>query len=40
VKGLWPEPGVALDCHSKDAIDAAIDELGRFAISTAAEHME
>jgi uncharacterized protein YcaQ len=39
VKGLWPEPGVALDRRSKDAIDAATAELGRFATSSAAEHM-
>ncbi|HEX4158528.1 MAG TPA: crosslink repair DNA glycosylase YcaQ family protein [Rhizomicrobium sp.] len=37
VKGLWPEPGIALDRHRKDAIDAAIAELCRFTTSAGAE---
>ncbi|HLY04508.1 MAG TPA: crosslink repair DNA glycosylase YcaQ family protein [Rhizomicrobium sp.] len=31
VKGLWPEPNVVFDRHRKDAIDAAVAELSRFA---------
>lgn len=33
VKGLWAEPGIMLDGHRKEAIDAAVDELSRFATS-------
>jgi hypothetical protein len=37
VKGLWPEPGIVLDRRRKDAIDAAIAELCRFATNTGPE---
>jgi uncharacterized protein YcaQ len=37
VRGFWPEPGIALDRHRKDAIDAALAELCRFATNGSAE---
>jgi uncharacterized protein YcaQ len=37
VKGLWPEPGLVFNRHRKDAIDAAIAELCRFATNAGAE---
>jgi uncharacterized protein YcaQ len=40
VKGLWPEPGTAFDRRRKDAIDAAIAELCRFATSGNSERAE
>jgi uncharacterized protein YcaQ len=40
VKGLWPEPGIALDRRRKDAIDAAVAELCRFTTSGRAEDQQ
>ena len=37
VKGVWPEPDVALDRRRKDAIEAAVAELCRFATNASAE---